>query len=140
VLILRHHGKRLLYSNDDQPRHKARQHQESGKDTETQNKAEGEKDMNHVELVINTWPRGKHGEPIFHNGQEAKLFAQLTAKETYIASQLKLYRQRALDAYHAEKSSQIKDLNIMMRHATSAMLLRECYQEVERIREAMQWN
>jgi len=87
----------------------------------------------HTDLKL--WPRRKNGEPIFRTTFEAIFYAQLAAKGDGHVKEMKAWREKAhRDLQHVRKGKSPK-LDRLMEYAVKAQLVRQCYEEIERIIE-----
>ena len=86
----------------------------------------------HQQLI--QWPKRKNLEPIFKSTQDALLFAHIIAGMPEFLDALTNYRANCYIQLNAERKRPDPNPQYMMDLAFRAQMLRECIEELSRIR------
>ena len=82
-----------------------------------------------------TWPRGKNGEMIFADTNEAIHYANIVREKQVAYNLLKKWRRNAYQNLEFEKTKKPINYDKMFDLAVRAQLYREAMEEIQRINE-----
>jgi len=91
--------------------------------------------MRAIKETLDTWPMRKNGEPIFRTGQDALLYAQLVVKQPDLVHDMKHHREAAHRILKTERAKLHPNLERFIEYSTKAQFFRDCWEEIETIKD-----
>jgi len=82
---------------------------------------------------LDSWPRGKKFEYLFHSTKQATFFAHLCFDKPEVVESIKMARTLALSKISRERTSKSPNFQYIFDLSVNAQLFRECLEEVDRL-------